>query len=403
MRPRVVCVVLVATSLLAASCTRGQPAPPSAAPPTAGQAMAAPQFELGGGARLLAPPGAFDERAEVTGLVGGALPGPSSMPSAGSVEVRSNQQPGVPVIVEIPVRRASFAKLPSSVDDRVPVLHQHEGRPSEPLLGKLDRARAVVSVETRALSVFDVRLPSTERLRNEIGKMLNGILGGVGFKADPPNCEKEQAARSAGWSVASSSSSVVRWCLGLNSDGTAALKLVDNRRYPLLAAHGKATTVRRNTGGEIPVALAQSFTAALEGDRKVTLSPGGTTEMTVRLADGQKTSVVADFDGLAQALVSLQVAAEVMLLLAQEMKAIKPGVKNVKGALETLDAAECVPKLLNLAVDPSDTGRVGAMVSACLKPDDIFTGLTHTLAEIVVTFLSSFFGVIAYFWEAAAP
>ncbi len=46
MRPRVVSVVLVATSLLAISCTRGQPTPPPVAQSTAGEAKVAPQFDL---------------------------------------------------------------------------------------------------------------------------------------------------------------------------------------------------------------------------------------------------------------------------------------------------------------------------------------------------------------------
>jgi hypothetical protein len=392
MHLRGITALLLATALLTTGCTAGARAG-SKPPPTR-------EFDLGANARLLAPAAAFGPEVRVTGAIPTApLPDITGLPSAAAVEVTVTAQPKVPVVVRIPVPAAAFASLPPDQDARVLVLHQHAGQ-QEALFGRLDRVGSAVSVTTGQLSIFDVRLPSLDALGKQVAVMLNGAIGGVFVRPPAPSCDNEAAARAAGWTATSTQFPVLQWCLGLVS-GKPQLRVVASRRYPLLASLGDSLTVRETTGGEIPVALAQAVTQALAGRRQVTLAPGGTTVLDVSLAEGQQTQLRAEFDGLAQSLVSLQIAADLIIEIAKHMPFSTVAMTGEQ-LLASLDAGGCVPKLLDLAADVQDVARVGAMVSACLDLKQLFTGSAGVLSSALAGIVAVIGQVLAYMWNSAS-
>ncbi|SNS68534.1 hypothetical protein SAMN06893096_106203 [Geodermatophilus pulveris] len=382
---------LLATVVLLSACTGSG---------TTGAADGEPDtYELGGGARLIAPAGALPDAVDIAGgQVTGGLLELSGFPSAGAVEVTASDQPTEPVTVEIPVALAAYESLPADADDDVLVAHRHGGEDWEPLTGQLDRDRGVVTVSTDRLSIFDVRLPSFADLRAQTEDILNGILGNIDFSPDPPRCAREREARDAGYSVTSTRTSVLQWCLGLRTDGSPELKIIASRRYPLVAVLGGGFSVRQTTAGELGVRLAQAATDALTTGQ-ITMSPGGTTTLDVRLQPGQTSRLVADFDGFAQSLVSLQVAAEAMVTIAS---IARPGVGRAELMDNTLNAAACAPKLIDLAFDVSDEGRVGSTVAACFDPDAITNTLGNIAGHIVLKFANLIGSAVAYVWNSTA-
>jgi hypothetical protein len=356
-------------------------------------------IELAGGARLHAAAGALSGDAELIGGVTGPrddLPAVPGLPVAGSVDITTSVQPTAPVVVEIPVPPSSFADLPPGADQTILVLHKPDGAEWEPLEGQLDRARGVVSVTTASLSPLSALITSTSELRKTASELLDGYLGGVDFRTDQPNCADESKVREAGYSIQSTSSDFLRWCLGAGPDGKPELKMVLNRPYPAVASLGRSLTIRENAGGALPVALAQAATDALGQPGEITLSPGGTTTVAIDLPAQQTTRLHAEFDGFAQALVSLQVAAELLAQMAKHMRFGGAVAADAKEALDLLDTAVCIPKLMDVAADPGDAGRLGAMISACLKPEYFL----HSTAKVVLLTLGQAVGaaggVLAY-------
>jgi hypothetical protein len=316
------------------------------------------------------------------------------------VEVTASAQPTVPVTLELPVLPQAVADVPSTYDGVVLVLHQSGQGPWEPLGGRLDRRRSVVTVSTPRLSRFEVRLPSLSELRREVGELINGALGSVRFNTSPPMCSGEEEIRSAGYSVTSSTTSVLRWCVGEDRGGLPELRVVANRSYPLVVTLSPGMSITNSTGGQLPVVFAHALAQAASAGRQHTLSPGGTTVLAVRLPEGGQASLRTEFDGLAHALVSLTVATDLLLTIAGRLPGVKLKARNVQQALAALDAAECVPKALDLASDPTDAGRVGAMVSACLDREALVSG--RLAARVLTTVLAPLGGVIAYAWGAVA-
>lgn len=396
--------VLVAVALLATGCTGSdEPRDRTASGETsASPAAAEATHELGHDVLLSAPDGAFSDNIKLA-----AAPRPRSAAQpvpgfalAGGFEITASAQPTSPVTLRLPVQAAAVADLAPGGEDGVVVLHQHGTEPIEPLIGTLDRANLTVTVTTTRLSWFDVLLPSVKALRDQVGEIANGALGGVGFSTKPPRCDGESEARAAGYRATSTRTDVLRWCLGLQPDGSPVVRAVLNRRYPMLATVGTRTRIGPTTTGQIPVQLAQALTTALS-QRQVTLSPGGTSTFLPTLSPGQDTSIRAEFDGFAHSLMSLQIASELILAIAGRL-AGKSTVQGTAEFLKTIDAAECAPKLADLAADPDDVGRVGAMVSACLDPDSVTKGLGRVVAKIVTVVLALVGSVIAYLWTSTS-
>ncbi len=134
-------------------------------------------------------------------------------------------------------------------------------------------------------------------------------------------------------------------------------------------------------------------------ERQTTLSPGGVTRYGVNLKTGKSATIRTEFDGLAQALTSLQVGTELVLDIAARLPFAK--TKSSKEALLAIDAAECVPKLLDLANSPDDIGRVGAMTSACIRPDDLLKKASRIIVGIVTGIVATLGGVISYLWTSS--
>ncbi len=213
----------LAICLVVSSCSSDPPAPDR------GKTLS-----LKGGVTLTAPAGSLPAGAKIS-----ARPatehsnlGPELLEVA-SIDVVTTKQPTMPVTLTIPVPRSSYANLPAAIDLHVPVVHQPDEKPQELLEGTLDRLAGTVTVTTTSLSPFGVHLPSLDALNQQILKIVNGITGSVFFNANDPSCSGEKAVRNAGYTITSTSSRTVKWCLGQDSKGQPD---APGRREPALPA-----------------------------------------------------------------------------------------------------------------------------------------------------------------------
>lgn len=107
--------------------------------------------------------------------------------------------------------------------------------------------------------------------------------------------------------------------------------------------------------------------------------------------------LVTEFDGFAQALVSLKVAAD----LVDTIFSKGASTAGDKAFGRILSDANCAAALQGVAADPDDGGRLGSMLSACIKPEDLGGGvLKMILRAAVVSTLAALGGVISYVWSS---
>jgi len=294
--------------------------------------------------------------------------------------------------ITIPVDPLVVAEAPPETDQAVPVLHLHDSQPNTLVLGRLDRVSNTLAIDTTEFSIFQPLIPSSKALAGKIGEILNGALGELFSAAVQPACDNEAAARTGGWTVTSTAGATVRWCFGMNG-GRHVLTIANGRRYPLAVSYGSKTFLLSPPPQSLAEGISQSASDAA-GLRHVILGPGATAELAPGPAAGASTTIQTEFDGLAQALNALEVAAELITFIADRLHF---GTKSAVDSLRAIDVGGCVPKLLNFAADPTSASKLGAMLSACLHPKDVFKGLGGVVLTAVITAASVLSFVITSF------
>ena len=315
------------------------------------------------------------------------------------------KQPTAPVTVELPADKAAYQDLPTAIDGAILVLHKHGSDPVEVLAGTLDRSRGMISVRTSALSWFGALIPDAKALAGELAKIANGAFSSVVANAPRPVCAGEKSIRTAGWSITSSSGPSVRWCFGTNPDAStdvARLHVVDAARYELLATYGKGLKVSGGNNGTLAILASQQVTKWMSADQTV-IAPSGSRTFSVSLQPGTSTRVVTEFDGFSQALVALDVGVQLaMSFAAWPLKWAGKGSVTAEQVISKVEAAQCVPALLDLATDPDDTERTGAVLTACLNAKMLTGVLGAVVGSVVFAALLVIAAVVAFGWTSVS-
>jgi hypothetical protein len=99
--------------------------------------------------------------------------------------------------------------------------------------GLIDGGR-YVEATVHHLSFFGAALVDWRALLNDLEGAWNSFTDGAYSNASPPSCDNESEATQDGYSVTQSmKGSTALSCYGVEN-GQRVLKIVDNRRYPLL-------------------------------------------------------------------------------------------------------------------------------------------------------------------------
>lgn len=171
------------------------------------------------------------------------------------------------------------------------------------------------------------------------------------------------------------------WCFGMEG-GQRVLKTVNNRRYPLLVAHG-LPLIAGSSGGDI-----FQLAARLLSFDGVVVYPQDEADFGATLAQGTWASLHADLGGEAQLLSSLHVGVSALFTILTRF-----GANDDPTAV-----AKAIDTMLTLDACRAALGSPGAILSACFSPSEIaqaFGGWGILLAPVAA--LSS---VIDYFHGA---
>ncbi len=292
----------------------------------------------------------------------------------GSVyRVDATIQPIAPVAVRIP----SPGPLPAETAVIVMVSDTPNG-PWEPLETRQELVDGTIEAITPHFSWFTAIVAPFIDLVGEARRVFEDATAGFTAEAEQPTCAGETEARQT-VQIASASSDAVKWCLGVEN-GTTILRVTNNRRYALQAAHPGLTVI---DAGVDPASITQ-LTNGMD-PRFVLLSPRRPVTMSV---DSPAASLNIEFNGLADSLYQLQVGVETALTLLSKF-----GVSGdwYQAAATLVQSAKCAATMF----DP--TG--GSIIANCFDaqsildafgPRAVVVAMLMTVAPLLDFFRSRF-------------
>jgi len=229
--------------------------------------------------------------------------------------------------------------------------------------GTVDEDRHQVSVQADHFSFFAVALVALGELRDIFkSEFAEALTGGLIQNINKPSCDNEGVARKEGYSITSTKTDVVYWCLGVE-DGERILKVVGHRRYPLLIEHPGLAVLRKGRLWEQWGELA-TLSRSVSGNRSVLFS-GEELVYSLRLQPGGSAGIGTEFDGIGNWLSAIQAAATGLLAVfglfesnvPAWMKSQDAWFRLAKGALTTKECAATSGKL-----------KAGEILTKCMLP-----------------------------------
>lgn len=209
---------------------------------------------------------------------------------------------------------------------------------------------------------------------------MNGILEGTpAEKAPALECYNEAEAKEGGYGITwqGKNAKLVNWCMGFNhGEGGKTRRYVEIANpsgYPLLLKFTKGMTAHKNTVWQLNAASAARIGT---GSNSLVLYPKSKVEMNVGDLPGMKlkaTVAHTEYDGLAQALHNVDVAAESLLMILAKWGKVPGAAKFID---DMLGDASCIN-----AVMAADTGRV---FRECFSEKLIRQVLTGAVAIIAI-------------------
>jgi hypothetical protein len=304
------------------------------------------------------------------------------------LDVTAGSEPKAPVTVVFDVDDAALLEPDSGL-----FVGYHEGADGpEYLPAEVDAAARTVSVETASLSPIGWLHIDASGVRGQFKKVLDEFFGGAFEGAPTPKCDNEDAARTEGWSITSSSYDTVAWCFGIE-DGKHIVDVVNKRRYPLIVdVPAGATFVSRSDRG-----FAERVSESLLPDDQLVLAGGAEATWAVEPAPGRTLAFKTDFDGLAQAIGSVEVAAEWLAVFAAK---VPGGPKGGKAALlAAIENSGCLKALVGNtdASNSFDAGDVFDLVQSCLGYSTLKAWGGSFFAAVIAAPVALVFGTADYF------
>ncbi|MGB3674221.1 MAG: hypothetical protein WA988_07275, partial [Candidatus Nanopelagicales bacterium] len=320
--------------------------------------------ELAADVRLVVPSGALSETVEVSAA---ELPQPSELPEGVTAERILNIQldgvaPTKPVRVQFSGVDADSLAGPEGA-----AVGYHEGPDGVEFLdADVDVDKKTVTVETSSLSPLGYLRISSDKVREQLGGVLRTSLGDAVFGVDDPKCEGEDEARGDGWTVNSTDSRTVKWCMGMD-EGDRVITLANNRRYPLVVRPPGGTTLRDRSDRGFAARVSE---ATLPNDR-VVLGGGEDATWVLEQEPGISGTFQAELDGLAQSVVSIEVAAEWLELFASKVPRGKSATKDT--LLAVVENSGCLGALVDQTDSESSFGGadIAKLVLECLSYDNL--------------------------------
>jgi hypothetical protein len=298
-------------------------------------------------------------------------------PASRAFSLRPSGPLPAPVIIRLPLDREVAA------DGRT-LVYTSEARhgPWSPLPTTITHDGGHAEVRVTHLSYFQALTTDIDGVLAELQEFFNGLTSGIVAEARPPTCGGTTAARDNGYLVTAAGKDAIYWCLGLQG-GKPILKVVNNRRYPLLASHPRLSVARGGSGGT----LAQHI-ARLLSFGGVVIYPRDEVDFGADLAAGATGNMEVNVGQQAQLLSSLDVGVKALLTILTKFGA----AEDPNTALKVLDTL--------LTADTCRTSRnSGEMLANCLNAKQLIAGFGPVLGLILAPIITVS-GVVDYFHGA---
>ncbi|WP_199514817.1 hypothetical protein [Nucisporomicrobium flavum] len=188
-------------------------------------------------------------------------------------------------------------------------------------------------------------------------QFIDPFSDGAFAEAAKPACSDESSARTDGYAIGSDSGSTVYWCLG-KSDSGRMVKVVNNRRYPLLLSRG-GLSVTGLTGGSFWRSLSSHSSG-----QPVVIGPRETATLAVTMPPGDRAQLVTAYDGFGQSLVALYTGLKALSDILTRFGKGGPQAAEILG--DVLQLNDCLEAL---GKGPAD------LLAKCFSPESLYRAL----------------------------
>ena len=334
----------VVLSITVSACAGARPHPGAPAATSAGK-----QTSIGHGVTLSAV--AVPPRASASVAHDVRLPGRGVVRSLAPVYrmTPSGALPGLTTIT-LPLTR------PAPPGEQVLVATAETARgPWSYLPGTLSADRRTVTFLTRHFSFFWPGGINLDGLVRAVRRdFVDVVDSGLTASVDQPACGHPAAARSDGYSIASTNSATVKWCFGRPASGRI-LTVADNRQYPLELTHPRLSVVSLTN----PAGL-DSLSRAYSGGYTI-LEPGGQVTYAVTVPAGATGGISTQADLFGEDMYALQSGIMALVAIVSRL-----GLAELRGAqaifAELVSIGSCAASL---------SQGIPAMLAACLDTDQL--------------------------------
>lgn len=260
-----------------------------------------------------------------------------------------------PTTLELPLNRKASSK------ERLVVFTAPMGGKWSVLPAKLMPGGRSVQVTTAHLSLFSVVSlnigKAFEQLKQLVREFYDGLSSGATAEAAPPKCQNEADARTDNYAIDSSHKDTVYWCFGIEG-GKRIIKMVNNRRYPLLAGYKR---LKLTSSGEYKAwSLDQLARYLAQGDAVIFPRDQVTFSADLSADLFSNAYVRTRHDGVAWALNQLQVGVETAAMLLTHFGMGAP--RNAREIISMLlDNPACAANFAN------SKKNAGEIVRDCLS------------------------------------
>lgn len=187
-----------------------------------------------------------------------------------------------PVILTVPVPGPSGQGATAGPDTALLAYYDQASGQWQPVSATYHPAARTLTAAVGHLSIWSVLQLAGQQALNSAGRALSSFLGAVTVVS--PSCPDAGQLASAGVTVTADPGDLVKWCAD-DSNGTAVLRVVDNRGYAIEASYPVGWSMTR------PGTLDPVTSAILSGLPALSLRAGGPEVQTVIIPGGQETDI----------------------------------------------------------------------------------------------------------------
>lgn len=276
---------------------------------------------------------------------------PLFKPASGTFQISPSGRLGRPATVRLPLNSPS---APGTVV--IIFTSESAGGPWQPIPTTVETVNGVsyAAATVNHLSLFTALSVSWRDFLNELKGWFNQFTSNAYANAEQPTCTNPSQARQDGYTGTASAYRTVLWCIGL-ANGRHVLKVVNNRRYPLLVSPS-LPVIQGGTGGDLlqlATRLGRHGEVVIFPDEQVDFNADG-------IPPGYHSLIRGDIDTAAENLAALHAGIDALTAIVTRFGASSP--KNVT-------------KYFNLATDSANclsavkSGNADTMIGQCITSE----------------------------------